>query len=105
MVLPPPCSARPFGAARFLPPPNSVLGRSGLRAEWGRPSRRSLIMLITLESDTDHARLHCRQRARRRERAQDARAAGSVALAQWAPAGGRDPCSSEQRSLSYRTSL
>jgi hypothetical protein len=49
LLVPPPCSARPFGPARFLPPPNSVLGRSGLRAEWGRPSLRRRVTVTSLK--------------------------------------------------------
>jgi very-short-patch-repair endonuclease len=46
-LMPPPSSARPFGAARFLPPPNAVLAAATAAArgvEGGRrvePSRRS----------------------------------------------------------------
>ena len=47
----------------------------GLRAEWGRPSLRLLVGLITLESDAHHARLQRRHRAELRERAHAARRA------------------------------
>ncbi len=80
--MPPPSSARPFGAARFLPPPNSVLGPPGLRAEWreavatcdlefefelhirgARPSTQP-----AFELNAQRARLQRRQRAGLRER-------------------------------------
>jgi Transposase DNA-binding len=45
-------------AARFLPPPYSVLGPSGLRAEWREAvATGSGTSSVTLGSDASHARL------------------------------------------------
>ena len=80
--VPPPSSARPFGPARFLPPPNSVLAASPLRAEWREAVAATKLYFATevlsrrddahveaaLNRTSQHARLHRRQRAGLRER-------------------------------------
>ncbi len=69
--LPPPCSARPFGAARFLPPPNSVLALRAARGmAGGRHCARVRVSAVPtsevgVSSWRDQLRQYVEARARR----------------------------------------